>query len=140
MKRAIRILLCVLAASLFAMSCSKTTLNSIAISGKWTLLKTVTTENGAEVETWYPATSGMTVDFLFESGGYHLKTETSVTGITHSEGSWLVDNNELIVTYSKGSYRYYIEKAGLLELILRETYTEHGHTYVDILTLKHLSE
>lgn len=140
MKKTIRAILCILAVSLTALSCNKTTLNSIAISGTWEHIKTVTSENGQVVETWYPATSGMSIVYEFDNDGKLLLTEASATGVDVKSGSWLVDGNNLILTFTRGSQMFHIDKAGLLELILSETYTQNGHNYVDVITLKHLNE
>ncbi|MBO4635373.1 MAG: hypothetical protein J5669_08390 [Bacteroidales bacterium] len=139
MKRAIKILVLLVASCLLFASCNnKTAINSIAISDtSWKLLKTVTSENGVEVNTWYPSTQGLTVTYEFDSDGEVMRNERGTTGLgTHMRGTWVIDDNKLIVSFTTGYHTYNIEKAGILELILSETYAQNGHTFVDVLTFQ----
>lgn len=135
MKKVIRFIVLVLAISLCAVSCKKT-INTIAITGKWELVKTVITENGKTVDA--PEQHVRTY-FSFNSGEAFVKTTVSIDGESIESGRWIVDDDTLLLTYAGKSERYYIEKAGLFELILVEEYTQAGVTVVRTLYLENLT-
>ena len=122
MKKAIRLIVVVLAICLCAVSCKKT-INTIAITGKWELVKTVITENG---KTVYAPEQHVRTYFAFNSGDAFVKTTVSIDGESCETGRWIVDDDILLLTYAGKSERYYIDKAGLFELILVESYTQAG--------------
>ena len=119
-------------------ACSKTTMNTIALTGKWEHFKTVSYEDTKDAQTWYPTAEGYRIFYLFESDGRFLKvTESLTTTATDSrEATWFVDGNYLIVSYLDGPIEYRIQKAGLLEVVLEDKYTQNGHSYVDYIYLK----
>ena len=135
MKKVIRFIVLVLAISLYAVSCKKT-INTIAITGKWELVKTVITENG---KTVYAPEQHVRTYFSFNSGEAFVKTTVSIDGESIESGRWIVDDDTLLLTYAGKSERYYIEKAGLFELILVEEYTQAGVTVVRTLYLENLT-
>ncbi len=135
MKKVIRFIVLVLAISLCAVSCKKT-INTIAITGKWELVKTVITENG---KTVYAPEQHVRTYFSFNSGEAFVKTTVSIDGESIESGRWIVDDDTLLLTYAGKSERYYIEKAGLFELILVEEYTQAGVTVVRTLYLENLT-
>ena len=125
MKRVIRLVVFVLAIGLCAVSCKKT-LNTIAISGKWELMRTVVTENGQKVLDQYTTEQHVRTYFSFNSGEAFIKTTVSIDGESYETGRWIVDDDILLLTYAGKSERFYIEKAGLFELILVENTTQAG--------------
>ena len=138
MKKVIRFIVLVLAISLCAVSCKKT-INTIAITGKWELVKTVITENGKTVLDQYAPEQHVRTYFSFNSGEAFVKTTVSIDGESYETGRWIVDDDILLLTYAGKSERYYIEKAGLFELILVEEYTQAGVTVVRTLYLENLT-
>ena len=138
MKKVIRFIILVLAISLCAVSCKKT-INTIAITGKWELVKTVITENGKTVLDQYAPEQHVRTYFSFNSGEAFVKTTVSIDGESIESGRWIVDDDTLLLTYAGKSERYYIEKAGLFELILVEEYTQAGVTVVRTLYLENLT-
>ena len=137
MKKAIRFIVMVLAVFSLA-ACSKTTMNSIAISGSWEHTKTETFVDGSFAGTWYPTTDGYRVFYNFASDGTFVSTKQALNGSagTTENGTWLVDGNKLILHYFDGSDLYNIEHAGLLELTLKYVYNQNGHNYIDYLTFR----
>ncbi|MCR4844761.1 MAG: hypothetical protein K5843_07220 [Bacteroidales bacterium] len=138
MKKAIRLMILVLA--VFSLSaCSKTTMNSIAITGNWEHYKTEKYIDGVAAGSWYPTTDGYRIFYNFNSEGLFVQTKESISNpaaASTEEGTWLVDGDLLLLTYIDGTDRYYIEHAGLLELTLKYVYRDGGHNCVDYLTLK----
>lgn len=138
MKKAIRLMALVLGILLFA-GCSKTTMNIIFITGNWEHTKTETVKDGVHLDPYYPASHGMRIYFTFDDNGYFSRTETSTAfvGAEKTEtGTWIVDGDLLFLNYIDGTEKYYIEKRGLLESILSQTYYKDGHEYIDYITLK----
>lgn len=125
MKKAIRLIVVVLAICICAVSCKKT-INTIVISGKWELVRTVVTENGQKVFDQYSPEQHVRTYFAFNSGDAFVKTTVSIDGESYETGRWIVDDDILLLTYAGKSERYYIDKAGLFELILVESYTQAG--------------
>lgn len=137
MKKAIRILLCVLAVSLFATSCTKTTLNSIFVSGKWQLTHIVTSV-GEKSETYRPSQEGKKITYEFFNDGFVEYQEIDVAStliVKEERGSWGVDNNVLIIKLSGASKEYHIDTANLTDLILFRDFTLVGTPYHEVTTL-----
>lgn len=138
MKKTIRLVVLVLGMFLLA-GCTKTALNTIAITGNWEHYKTETTLDGVLQQPWYPYVDGTRILYHFDADGSYVRTDEVITNpllSTNVKGTWLVDGNKMILTHSAGSQVYRIEKAGLLELILVENYDHLGHHYTDVLTFK----
>ena len=138
MKKAIRLMALVLGILLFA-GCSKTTMNEIVLSGQWELKKIETIKDGVTLEPYFPAMNGMQVLYIFGDNRYFEKIESSTTFIgaeKKEKGSWVVDGNELFISFLDGVERYHIENPGLLRLVLRASYVKDGHDYVDYLYLE----
>lgn len=138
MKKVIRFIVLVLAISLCAVSCKKT-LNTIAISGNWGLFKTVVTENGKVVLDQYATDIHVVTTFSFQSNDVFVKTTVSIDGESVETGRWIVDDDTLLLTYAGKSERYYIEKAGLFELILVQETIQAGVTVVRTIYLETLA-
>lgn len=136
MKRTIQALLLILTVSLFATSCSKTTRNEIAISGKWELLKTVITEDGQVIYDQYSAQESTRTYFDFNSNGEFVQTIISINGTRNDSGKWIVDDDILVMTFADHSEMYNIDKASLLMIVLSQSYVEDGKKYVRTITLR----
>lgn len=138
MKKAIRIILCIFVASLFTLSCNKSDINAIAITGTWEHTKTETYKNGTLVNVTYPSSGRTRILYSFFSDGSFERGEE---GTAYYEGGrWLVDGDKLILTYMRGpAETYTIEKTGLLKLVLRFDEVVDGDHYVDYLTLEHVN-
>lgn len=137
MKKAIRIAIALLAASLLAVSCSKTASNTFALLGKWELICTDITTNG-HTETVFPTDLITYVEF--HSGDEYLWIEVDFGGTTSKSGRWYVDDDILTLTQTGGSHRVFrIEETGFTRLVLSETITTGGVTTVYRDTYRYVS-
>ncbi|MBR4842994.1 MAG: hypothetical protein IK006_07875 [Bacteroidaceae bacterium] len=140
MKRTIRALLLIMTVSLFTVSCSETTRNTIAVSGKWQLTRTVLTENGEVVYDKYAVQEDRSIFYEFNSNNELVQTIITSKGTDIHLGRWLVDEDILVLSFAEDSQTFHIEKTSLLEMVLSESYTENGKNYVYTITLRSYSE
>ena len=136
MKKAIRAAIFAVAVCLMAVSCTKTSTNTLALLGNWELVRWDITTDG-HTETGYPT---YTTILEFHSGDDYAITETSMTGTTTMTGRWYVDEDTVILTQANGSRRvYFIEETGFSKLVLSETITQDGVKSVFRYTYKAVS-
>lgn len=138
MKKTILLTIMVLGVFLLA-GCTKTQLNTMVVTGNWKHVKTETVLDGVPQQPWYPGVDSFEILYHFDSDGSYYRLDRSLINPaleTRVSGAWLVDGSKLILSFPGGSRVYHIEKAGLLELILIESYDELGHHYTDALTLR----
>lgn len=141
MKKAIRILFFVLAVSLFASSCTKSTMNSIAITGYWELVRTVVTENGRVIKDLGEAQDNTLTFYRFERNGQVTREIRAIGGKSTVSGRWYIDGNTLLMTLlGEESKSYHIDKAGLFELIFSLTEYKDGKEYITTYTLNSSSD
>ena len=138
MKKAIRFIVLVLA--LFSLAaCSKTTLNTIAVTGDWEQKKIERWVDGAYAGTTYPQDWGYEYYFHVQSDGLVVRAiqqPMSPMGRTET-GSWLVDGDTFIMRFpGSDPETYYFEHTGLLTLVLKKISRGNGHEYVDFITLE----
>ena len=142
MKKAIRILFCVLAAALLASSCTKGDINSVMVSGKWQLVHILTYDanNYANLlENDRPGAKGFSVYYKFISDGTLevtevLNTTNQVIGL--NRGSWTVDQDTLIIKLSGLSIQYHVDTANITDLILFRDYELAGKKFHEVTTFK----
>ena len=136
MKKAIRAIILALACVL-ALSCTKEDLLGVAIQGRWQLIKVEETIEGVKMEPEYFSAGSRT---FWEFNPDHIfirETENSL-GFISVQGSWLMDGENVVVTTpDDGTIPYYVEKARLNDMILRDTYDDKlGQHHVAYLTFK----
>lgn len=141
MKKAIRILLCVLAMTLFASSCTKSARNTIIISGEWELVHVHTYDAAnyaTPIDTYRPGDLGMRTYYDFVDGGQLVCTDVSSMGLgeTISRGTWFVDGSTLVMTFATGKVTYHVDTANLTDLILFRDYEKLGKNYHEVTTFK----
>lgn len=143
MKKVIRILICALAVCLLASSCTKTTLNSILIGGKWELVHILTYDDAnyaTPIDTWNPAQDGLRIyyEFMDDRSITYSEISTLGQGGTTITGTWAVDGSSLVVRFPRNATTYHIDTANLTDLILFLDYTDAqtGKKYHEVTTLK----
>ena len=133
MKKAIRFIVLVLA--LFSLAaCSKTTLNTIAVTGDWEQTKIERWVDGVCISTTYPQNWKKEYYYHVQSDGVIVRTiqePMSIIG-TSETGSWLIDGDTFVIRFTSGVETYYFEHTGLLKLVLKKV----GHDYVEYITLE----
>ena len=140
MKKAIRAIVLLAALSFFAVSCTKSTMNTIAITGYWELIRTVVTEDGRVIKDVGPAQDNMLTFYRFVRNGVVTREKRAIGGESTVSGRWYVEGNTLLMTLlGEESKSYHIEKAGLLKLILTLTEYRDGKEYITTLTLSNSS-
>lgn len=136
MKKAIRVLILVLTCVL-TFSCTKDDLLSIAITGRWQMIKIEASINGIADEPLYMTGAGSNTFWDFKSDQIFIEEVESSLGFERVQGSWLMDSEYVVITRPKlGTIRYYVEKARLGDLVLRDTYDDNLGHHVDIITFK----
>ena len=139
MKRAIWVTLLALAVSIFSTSCTKTSLNTIAIIGEWELVKVEEFANGKVLNTWYPGDHGERDYLEFQSGDIVISTIVDAHGTSTTTGTWTIDEDILIMSMAgQATMEYTIEKANLSQLILSYVYVEDGISITSKATLKNI--
>ena len=142
MKKAIRTLLCVLAASLLAVSCTKTSLNNFAITGEWEMVHILTYDanNMANpVKTWTPGADGIRCIYEFLVDGEVVCSEFKMNDSAYSstkKGTWYIDGSTLYLNFTTGKDIYKIETANLTDLILYRDVDILGKQYVESTTFR----
>lgn len=138
MKKAIRALILVLTCVL-TFSCTKEDMLSIALSGRWQMIKIESTIDGVPLEPVYFTAAGTRTYWEFNTDDVFIKEVQNTSGFISVQGSWLMDGEYVVITSpdNAGPIRYYVEKARLSDLILRDTYDDELHRrHVDIITFK----
>ena len=123
MKKAIRALFCVLAASLLTVSCTKTSLNKFAITGEWEMVHVLTYDINnlaAPINTWTPGADGISIIYEFLVDGEVVCSQNKVNSALSSTqtGTWYIDGSTLYLNFTTGKEVYKIETANLTDLIL----------------------
>lgn len=135
MKKAIRAIILALACVL-ALSCTKEDLLGVAIQGRWQLIKVAGTVDGTALEPEYYTGTNRTY-WEFNPDNVFRKEVQTGDGFIAVQGSWVMDGEYVVITTPEnGTISYYVEKARLSEMILRDTYDQLGHHRVDIITFK----
>lgn len=137
MKKAIRIAIALLAASLLAVSCSKTASNTFALLGEWKLIQTERTINGHTESI--PLDRYINITFCTDD--VYFWEETGISGLERNwKGYWYVEDDNLTLTRLGDESLYFrIEKTGLSRLVLSETCYEDGVTVIYRDTYKYVS-
>ena len=140
MKKAIRSLILFLAVTLLAVSCNKTAINSIVITGEWELVHTkiYDTKNFANpIKTTRPGETGRAVYYNFiKDGQLEIREIEKLSGIEVSviRGTWTIDGSVLILRYVAVPYEYRIDTANLTDLIIYRDYDSEGKTVRETMT------
>ena len=137
MKKAIRALILVLTCVL-TFSCTKEDMLSIALSGRWQMIKIESTIDSVPLEPVYFTGGGNRTYWEFNPDQVFVKEVESSLGFMTVKGTWVMDGEYVVITTpDNGTIRYYVEKARLSDLILRDTYDDELHRrHVDIITFK----
>lgn len=142
MKKAIRTLILFLAVTLLAVSCNKTAVNEIFVSGKWELVHIhyfETTNYNEPIETYRPGEVNLATYYVFQNGGQLEVTNVDKkSGMEDSviRGSWTVDGKTLIVNLAGEAKQYNINTANLTDLILDRNYKKLGKEIYEVTTFK----
>ena len=142
MKKAIRSLILALAVVFLAGSCTKSTRNTIVISGEWELVHVLiydANNYNKPIQTIRPSDQGLRTYYNFISGGqleYREVDTRSGVEVNFSRGSWSIDQNTLIVKLTGVPLEYHIDTANLTDLILFRDYTLLEANVHEVTTLK----
>ena len=118
MKRAIWAAFLAVIVSVFAVSCSKTSMNSAKLVGTWKLISQTVTLNGVSVSE--PFSDNVTVEII--KGGTLTITETEGSKTYTVAGTWTVVDDEVIVSITTGgSTTYHIESLDSKNMVLSHT-------------------
>lgn len=143
MKKAIRSLILALAVVFLAGSCTKSTLNTIVISGEWEVVHILTYDgnNYSQVkETYRPSDQGMRDFYNFISGGeleYRRVQSLGNIEVKRILGSWSVDHQTLTIKFPGDTpIVYHIDTANLTDLILFRDFELASVKVHEVTTLK----
>ena len=125
MKKAIWAAVLAAIVSIFAISCSKSSMNSSKLVGSWKLVSTTVT-SGSYSETEIE-TSNIVVNFV--KGGTLTLTTTSGSKTLTVAGTWNVVDDALYIIVDDDAYSYIITEINNKSMILSRTKTISGEIY-----------
>lgn len=142
MKKAIRTFILALAVVFLAGSCTKSTLNTVVISGEWELVHVLiydANNYNKPVQTIRPSDQGLRTYYNFISGGQleyrEIDTRSNIE-VNFSRGSWSIDQNTLTIKLAGAPLQYEINTANLTDLILFRDYDLVSAKVHEVTTLK----
>jgi len=125
MKKAIWAAVLAAIVSIFAISCSKTSMNSSKLIGTWKLVS-VTVAKGSASET-QTVTGGYTIQFV--KGGSIFVSETTGSRTYSYSGTWNVIDDDLYTVFDDEVTTLHIDEINGKSLTLTHNETSNGTVY-----------